>query len=356
MFSLLAGTNLIARMLTLPIWLWTGQRIGKFKAFLLFNLTLAASQCLFFFVGRDTESCSMMPFLLTSTGIWGMVFGGGLFLRSIMSDIADYDEFLTGKRREAQYVMTIEFLPKFFEVPSEALPILLMAYFGYVRPNNGVLPSQPEAVVWLIRLCVSLVPALFVLAGSAVLCFYPKHARTNEAHEELIVAIREKHAKGLSAEDPWFPGSVVAPPPVAGPHDDLLAYFWPSELMAAIEQDGQSGHGNSLRWGTMKGVAIGLFLLPLGITFIFAGWKDMNSDLGASVSPIGLVFLGVALLLISFDGTRLRATFAVDKRSISQAELVARYNYLCRFTGSDPVLQIMQVQTAEDESIVVGDA
>jgi hypothetical protein len=283
-----------------------------------------------------------MPFLVTASALWGMVYAGNFFLRSIMSDVIDYDQFLSGKRREAQYMMTLTFLPKFLEVPAEALPFLLMAYLGYKRPeDDGVLPVQPAGVVWLVRLCVSVVPAAFIIAGALVLRYFPAHARSGKSHEELIVAIHEKHSKGLPAEDPWFPGSIMGPPPAPGPNDDVLSYFWPSELKIAFEQESDNAAFSSLWWRTLRGIVIGLCLFPCGVTLIALGWKDMNSDLGASVSPIGLIFVGVAILLSVFDMTRLLAVKEVGKRCVPRDEMASRYNFLCRFTGSSPALGLV---------------
>lgn len=80
---------------------------------------------------------------------------------------------------------------------------------------------------------------------------------------------------------------------------------------------------------------LGALLLPVGIALLVVGWEDMGSDLGASVSPIGLIFLGMAALLIWFDGTRFWAAREVQRLSVPRLELVGWYNFLCRFTGEN---------------------
>merc|ERR1719324_57135 len=109
MFSVLAGVNLVTRMLFLPLWVWAGKRFGKFPAYLAFNFLLASSHCVFIFIDRDTEDCGQMYKAIAAVAVWGIVYSGHFFLRSIMSDVIDYDEFLTGKRRESQYMMTVSF-------------------------------------------------------------------------------------------------------------------------------------------------------------------------------------------------------------------------------------------------------
>ena len=75
-------------------------------------------------------------------------------------------------------------------------------------------------------------------------------------------------------------------------------------------------------------------MAPFGVVLMVMGWGDMGSDLGASVSPIGLILLGVAILLIWFDGTRFLAARQVQQRTVPFDEVVALYNFLCRFTGA----------------------
>jgi len=335
MFTILAGVNILSRMLIMPVWVWAGRHFGKFKTFLYYNFLLALSHCLFIVIGKDTESCFQLKFAIVGAALWGAVYGGSFFLKSIMSDVVDYDEFLSGKRREGLYMMTLEFLPKFLEVPAEALPFLLMAYLGYRRPNeDGTDPGQPIAVSWLLRLCFSVVPAAFIGAAAVVLCRFPGEARCGRAHQQLIVAIHEKHRKGLPAEDPWFPGRFLEPPPASGPDEALLAHFWPRELRATLEAGIGMVNYDALWWSTLRGVVLGVLLVPGGLFLMIVGWKDLGEDLGASVSPIGLILLGIATLLIWFDCTRLCAAREVKRREVPRVEIVSRYNFLCRFTGA----------------------
>merc|ERR1711871_1061044 len=144
------------------------------------------------------------------------------------------------------------------------MPFLLLAYFGYKRPSeDDASPEQPVAVVWLLRLCFSLIPAAFIFASGLVLCRYPREARSSQSHKDLMVAIRSKHAKGLPASDPWFPGRIVEPPPAPGPNDDILAHFWPNELLRAVSHGDRAEPDYAiLLKRTLRGIGLGLFLCP----------------------------------------------------------------------------------------------
>jgi len=166
-----------------------------------------------------------------------------------------------------------------------------------------------------------------------LLC-YPKPARGIEAHRQIVVAIRDAHRKGQPAEDPWFPGNWVDPPTRPGPNDHVLAYFWQEDMKAALQAEGDNVNYAALQRRTFRGVGVGAVLIPIGVWLMVWGWEDMGSDLGASVSPIGLIFVGLAILSFWFDGTRYRAAREMANRRIPRAEIHARYNFLCRFTGA----------------------
>jgi len=366
-FSLLAACHLITRLACVPIWLAVARRIGKFKTLLYFNFMLAGTHLLFVFVGRDSGNCRMFGFAAVLAALWGGVFSGFIFIRSILSDVVDYDEFLTGRRRESQYFMTLEFIPKFFQVPAESIPLLLMAAFGFVRSSDEEeSPEQPRAVVLLLSFCFSIVPAVFILFGAVALCWYPKAARSEQAHVEVIEAIRKKHKRGLSAEDPWNPGRTLAPPPTPGAHHGLLSYFTPGELLQAVggkaqvamwsrqseqkDQRLESVDYWCLIRSPMKYLIAAGILSVVGTVVLVRGFDELNDDLGASISPIGLIFLGVAVLLAWFHGTRVKAAMKVSELQVPKVDFVLQYNYLCRFTAEFPLPIVPNVKPVLDIS------
>ena len=44
-----------------------------------------------------------MTLTLVLSASWGFAYGGQWLLKDILTSVIDYDEFLTGERREAQY-------------------------------------------------------------------------------------------------------------------------------------------------------------------------------------------------------------------------------------------------------------
>ena len=63
----------------------------------------------------------------------------------MQADVIDYDELYTGKRREAQYNGLWSVMTKFTVIPSMAVPLSVLASYGYV-PNA----PQTETVQFVI--------------------------------------------------------------------------------------------------------------------------------------------------------------------------------------------------------------
>merc|ERR1719399_1961621 len=114
---------------------------------------------------------------------------------------------------------------------------------------------------------------------------------------------------GFKVEDPWQPGIELRPAEPAGPNFGALSYFWPHELLMAIEagQENEVVDVTILRTRPLVIAICFLLLLPVGILIIILGIDDLSEDLGASVSPLGLMLCGICLVAIWFNGLRVTA-------------------------------------------------
>jgi Na+/melibiose symporter-like transporter len=90
-----------------PIWYWLHLKIGKRKAWLLWSLVQAVTNLGFFGVYKgDVMTC------IAVSALNGVPMGAKFLADSVLADVIDYDEFLTGARSEATYMMFKSFLPK----------------------------------------------------------------------------------------------------------------------------------------------------------------------------------------------------------------------------------------------------
>jgi MFS family permease len=187
-----------AGFVSLPLWVMAARRLGKVRVWLAsFFLGISGGGAMFFL--HEGQSVALLMLI-----IWaGFGFGAGLFLTpSIQADVIDYDEFYTGKRREAQYGAFWSILPKFIAIPSAAIPIAILASKGYV-PNA----VQSPQVVMAIRIIFALGPATFSTLSFMIARHFPM---TERQHREILDGI-ERHKHGESALDP-LTGQVVASP------------------------------------------------------------------------------------------------------------------------------------------------
>jgi len=115
MYIILAGAVLLFQFLALFMWLWLSNRFGKWNAYVAYNLTLGIVTILKIFVGSEEETGLVVILFLSA--LWGIGLGGTQVLyRSVLADIIDYDELITGQRREGQYTIFGSFIPKMVEV------------------------------------------------------------------------------------------------------------------------------------------------------------------------------------------------------------------------------------------------
>jgi glycoside/pentoside/hexuronide:cation symporter, GPH family len=110
---------------------------------------------------------------------------------AILPDVIEYDEKMTGERREGIYYGMNNFLLKFSAALGVAIPGWALNYFGYV-PNV----VQTEHALFGIRLFYSVIPAAAILISLPLLIWYPI---TRKSHAVLVqeLADRKKQAAEL---------------------------------------------------------------------------------------------------------------------------------------------------------------
>jgi GPH family glycoside/pentoside/hexuronide:cation symporter len=114
----------------------------------------------------------------------GIGFGAALAIPSaIQADVIDYDELLTGQRREGQYIGWWSIAKKLAAAVGIGAGLFLLGAAGYV-PNV----EQPEPVRFMLRILYALVPSILNLIGLVIAIAYPiddaMHARIRQSIED----------------------------------------------------------------------------------------------------------------------------------------------------------------------------
>ena len=172
----------ISAIIGMPFWNFLANRIGKYEAWLAYNLFNGISNALYGLVGTgDWE----LAFIVTALN--GIPFGGKFLSDSTLADTIDYDEFLTGQRREAQFTMFSGFVPKIVSIPSQALPIAIIAAVGFQQSTFGCsaegelgiqAQSQSDLVKFTIQLFFILMPVAANILSFAIKTRYPIKKKT----------------------------------------------------------------------------------------------------------------------------------------------------------------------------------
>jgi Na+/melibiose symporter-like transporter len=204
---------LLAAIVALPLWHLAVARLGKVKAWWCWSLTMALTNVLFLFLGRGN-----VVSLWIVAALNGAPLGAKFIADAILSDIIDYDEFLTGQRNEATYFMFKSFLPKIVQIPASAIPIALLGTVGYKPPIGTREQLQPDSVVIYVKVVVVM---CFVASCIAFLLKRRYPLCTDEHIRQLRLGLAA-HRELKPYPDPV---TGVSYPPTCVP-EDLQRMYW----------------------------------------------------------------------------------------------------------------------------------
>ncbi|HPB82914.1 MAG TPA: glycoside-pentoside-hexuronide (GPH):cation symporter [Spirochaetota bacterium] len=177
----------------LPLWIKIAARVGKKNAWIAAMCINTLTFSGVFFLGAGDEIMYGILVFLSGLG-----FGATIALpSSIQADVIDYDELITGERREGRYIGIWSLSKKVSAAAGVGIGLSLLGAAGY-RPEA----VQPERVVFTLRLLYALVPCLCNAAAILIALAYPI---TGEKHTMIREAIAERK-RGRETEDPLIPG------------------------------------------------------------------------------------------------------------------------------------------------------
>jgi GPH family glycoside/pentoside/hexuronide:cation symporter len=276
--------------LCLPLWVGAAHRFGKLPTWLasfIMNITGGGAM---FFLGKG-DTAGLMVLICWS----GAAFGAGLFLSpSMQADVIDYDEFHTGKRREAQYTAFWSILPKFVAIPSAVVPIAVLGQLGYV-PNA----VQTPEVILAIKAMFALLPAFCAMLSFALAWQFPI---TETIHRAILDGIA-RHERGLDAIDP-LTGARIAPPH-AGAVDEATGWFLDNFSAGELRRHLGGGRSPLLR-DVIVSAASAIAVSIAAASYAISCARAPGTDPGALAS-LSVVVAGFALAVFVFHVLRIGA-------------------------------------------------
>ena len=170
-------TYLIPCILSVPLWIALSKRIGKKKTWLI-SMVLTG----FGFGGMFFLDAGADTLILALAFVCGVGAGSGAAMApSIQSDVIDYDEYLTGKRKEGTYFASWNLVFK------TATGITFMIT-GFVLGASGFVPNQDqtESSKFAILVLYALFPFFCYLIGGLILT---RFSLNESAHEKIRQAL-----------------------------------------------------------------------------------------------------------------------------------------------------------------------
>jgi len=180
----------------LPGWIFIARRTGKKAAWLASMAVNTGAFVGVFFLGPgDAGIYGALVFLS------GIGFGATLAIPSaIQADVIDYDELLTGERREGQYIGLWSIAKKFAAAVGVGAGLSLLGLAGYT-PNV----EQSEQVRLTLRTLYALVPSICNMIAFFIALAYPI---SGGVHSDIRTAIARRK-KGLSVANPLKPAQTL---------------------------------------------------------------------------------------------------------------------------------------------------
>ncbi len=180
----------------LPGWIYLSKFTGKKIAWLgSMALNTGAFIGVFFLGPGDVVIYGILVFLS------GIGFGATLAIPSaIQADVIDYDELLTGERREGQYIGLWSISKKLAAALGIGVGLTVLGTAGYT-PNV----EQTEDVQFVLRTLYALIPSLCNLVGILIAIAYPIN---DSIHQQIRAAIKMRK-QGKSVANPLHPDEML---------------------------------------------------------------------------------------------------------------------------------------------------
>lgn len=114
---------------------------------------------------------------------------------SMLPDVVDLDQVLTGQRREGIFYGFAVFVQKIGIALAVFLNGRVLEWAGYITSGSGTTVGQPESALFTIRLMMGPLPALLILAGGLCALFYPI---SRQVHRQIL---RQRQEQSLSVPE-----------------------------------------------------------------------------------------------------------------------------------------------------------
>lgn len=178
---------IVTGIIFLPAWVAVSKKFGKKKTWLSAMAVNTGAFIGVFFLGPGDEWLYGILTFLSGVG-----FGATIAIPSAMqADVIDYDEMMTGRRREGQYIGIWSVMKKLSSAIGMGVALTILGKAGYT-PNV----EQSDQVIAILRFLYAPVPALCMIAAFLIGLAYPIN---EEKHRAILDKVMSDRSKKLNA-------------------------------------------------------------------------------------------------------------------------------------------------------------
>lgn len=165
----------------MPVWVWLSRKFGKKQCYMAAMAIFGTVHLTWLGAGPGTGEIGVMVRALLS----GLA-GGGMILNAyaMLSDAVRYDFIHSGQRREGAFAGFTTLLDKLSAAAALAVMGGFLSAMGYRSSTGASAIEQGGSALWAITMCVSVIPALAMLAAILVLSRYRLDPDELRAQEE----------------------------------------------------------------------------------------------------------------------------------------------------------------------------
>jgi len=180
----LAMTQNLVTALAMPLWVWTGKRIGKRRTYLIGVVLFCAAALSWLLADSSIGTIGIV-----SRGFVSGLGSGALILMSIsmLGDTQAYDRLLTGEAREGLLSSAIAVVEKVSFALGVAVLGVFLRWLNYVPTTGGAIIEQPPSAILALKLGFAVIPAAMFAINGLFLWLYDLDEDKMEATRAAVL-------------------------------------------------------------------------------------------------------------------------------------------------------------------------
>ena len=169
------------------IWHLLVDRYGKVLCWKMYSIISILPFTFFLFCDIGSTHLLVISAIFTSFPT------GGAYLNDVLiSDVIEYDEFLTGKRAEGIFTVFSSLIPKFVSLFAQAIPLSILSLIGFIPTEKGYVHIQPNGVIYYIKIIFAVIPIFLSIISFLYKMKYPISDNLNKEIKKGIEIQKNK--------------------------------------------------------------------------------------------------------------------------------------------------------------------